>query len=59
MLAVTAPGLECEICAREIGQALEREALNRAVIDEVLRHLDAAELDERERLLVSFVRETI
>lgn len=59
MLAVTARGLECEICALEIGQALEREGLDRAVIEEVLRHLDAAELDERERLLVSFVRETI
>jgi AhpD family alkylhydroperoxidase len=59
MLAVTARGLDCDACALDIAEALRQEGLDNAVLDEVLRHLDAAELDERERLLVSFVRETI
>lgn len=59
MLAITARGLACSGCALEIGEALEHEGLDSAVLSEILTHLDAAELDECERLLVSFVRETI
>jgi AhpD family alkylhydroperoxidase len=59
MLAVIAHGLESEVCAIELDHALEREGLDRIVLIEVLAHLDSAELDDCERLLVSFARETI
>lgn len=59
MLAVIARGLGCDVCAIEIGQALEREGLDAATLSQVLTHLDAPELDEVERLLVRFARETI
>ena len=59
MLAVIARGLGCETCALDVGRALEREGIDEHVLAEVLTHLDAAELDEFERLLVAFARETI
>jgi AhpD family alkylhydroperoxidase len=59
MLAVVARGLACEVCAPEIGEALRREGLKEAALAQVLTHLDAAELDPVERLLVPFARETI
>jgi alkylhydroperoxidase family enzyme len=59
MLAVVARGLACEVCAPEIGEALQQEGLTAATIGQVLRHLDAPELDTVERLLVPFARETI
>ena len=59
MLAVVARGLGCQVCAPEIGEALQREGLNEPALTQVLTHLDAAELDAVERLLVRFARETI
>ncbi|HUN46009.1 MAG TPA: hypothetical protein VMU85_05795, partial [Stellaceae bacterium] len=59
MLAVVARGLGCAACADEIAAALEREGMSQAVLAQVLTHLDAAELDATERLLVRFTRETI
>jgi alkylhydroperoxidase family enzyme len=59
MLAVIARGLGCRVCAVEIGEAVEREGLDQAALHEVLTHLEAPELDEAERLLVRFARETI
>jgi len=59
MLAVVARGLGCEVCAPEIGEALQREGLNEPALTQVLTHLDAPELDDIERLLVPFARETI
>jgi AhpD family alkylhydroperoxidase len=59
MLAVVARGLGCEVCALEIGEALQREGLDQATLTQILTHLDAAELDDLERLLVRFARETI
>jgi alkylhydroperoxidase family enzyme len=59
MLAVIARGLGCDVCAVEIGEALRREGLDDAVIHEVLTHLDAPDLEEPERVLVRFARETI
>jgi hypothetical protein len=59
MLAVVARGLACEVCALEVGEALQREGLSAATVAQVLTHLDASELDPVERLLVPFARETI
>jgi alkylhydroperoxidase family enzyme len=59
IFAVIARGLSCEVCALEIGKALEAEGLNEPTLARILTHLDAPELDEIERLLVRFARETI
>jgi len=59
MLAVIARGLACEVCALEVGEALQREGLKEAALTQVLTHLDAPELDPVERVLVPFARETI
>jgi alkylhydroperoxidase family enzyme len=59
MLAVIARGLGCDVCAVEIGEALEREGLDAAALAEVLTHLDGPEIDEVERVLMRFARETI
>lgn len=59
MIAVIARGLGCEACAPEVSEALRKEGLKESTIAEVLAHLDAAELDPIERLLVPFARETI
>jgi AhpD family alkylhydroperoxidase len=59
MLAVIARGLGCDVCAIEIGEALQREGLDEAVLSQILTHLDAPQLDDIERTLVRFARETI
>jgi hypothetical protein len=59
MIAVTARGLGCEVCAPEVSEALRREGLKESTLAQVLTHLDAPELDDIERLLVPFARETI
>jgi AhpD family alkylhydroperoxidase len=59
MLAVIARGLGCEVCALEIGEAVQREGLGAPALAQILTHLDAPELDDVERLLVRFARETI
>jgi alkylhydroperoxidase family enzyme len=59
MLAVIARGLGCEVCAIEIGDALQKEGLDQSALNQVLAHLDAPELDDAERALMSFARETI
>jgi alkylhydroperoxidase family enzyme len=59
MLAVIARGLGCEVCAIEIGEALRQEGLDDAAQSEVLSHLDAPGLDDIERGLLRFARETI
>jgi alkylhydroperoxidase family enzyme len=59
MLAVIARGLGCEVCALEIGNVLKHEGLNERALARILTHLDAGELDDIERLLVRFARETI
>ena len=59
MIAVVARGLGCEVCALEVGEALEREGMKEPALTQVLAHLDAPELDAIERLLVPFARETI
>jgi AhpD family alkylhydroperoxidase len=59
MLAVIARGLDCQVCATEIEEALQREGVDEPVLVQVLTHLDAPELDDVERVLVRFARETI
>jgi AhpD family alkylhydroperoxidase len=59
MLAVIARGLTCEVCAREVGEALRAEGLEGAALTRIVTHLDAPELDPVERTLVPFARETI
>jgi alkylhydroperoxidase family enzyme len=59
IFAVIARGLACDVCAVEIRNALEAEGLNEPTLARVLTHLDAPELDEIDRLLVRFARETI
>jgi len=59
IFAVIARGLGCEVCAQEISKALEAEGLNESMLARVVTHLDAPELDETERLLMRFARETI
>jgi alkylhydroperoxidase family enzyme len=59
MLAVIARGLSCQACAAEIAEALQREGLDEPALIQVLMHLDAPELDDAERVLVHFARETI
>jgi alkylhydroperoxidase family enzyme len=59
MLAVIARGLSCADCAAEVAPALAAEGLGGPALDAILNHLDGPELDETERLLVPFARETI
>lgn len=59
MLAVIARGLSCEGCGYELRAALQEEGVSDELLDRVLTHLDAPELDAKERLLVPFARETI
>jgi alkylhydroperoxidase family enzyme len=59
MIAVVARGLGCEVCEREVGEALRTEGLTERAVAQVLTHLDAPELDAVERRLVPFARETI
>jgi alkylhydroperoxidase family enzyme len=59
IFAVVARGLGCKVCALEIKNALEAEGLNEPTLALILTHLDAPELEEIERLLVRFTRETI
>ncbi len=59
MLAVIARGLGREGCAANTAEALQREGLDGAALTAVLTHLDAPELDDIERTLVRFARETI
>lgn len=59
MLAVIARGLSCDGCARDLAPALAAEGLDGAPLDRILTHLDGPELDDVERRLVPFARETI
>jgi alkylhydroperoxidase family enzyme len=59
MLAVIARGLGCTACAPAIAEASAREGLDEAALTRILTHLDAPELDDVERLLLRFARETI
>jgi len=59
MLAIVARGLDCKVCAPEIGEALRMEGLHEPALTQALAHLDDPELDAGEQLLLRFARETI
>jgi alkylhydroperoxidase family enzyme len=59
MIAVVARGLGCEAGAVDINEALQRQGLSGPALAAAVTHLDAPELDNTERLLVRFARETI
>ena len=59
MFAVIARGLSCDGCARDLAPALAAEGLDGAAREQILTHLAGPELDDVERLLVPFARETI
>jgi alkylhydroperoxidase family enzyme len=59
MFAVIARGLGCELCSPAFHRALAAEGLSQDTVTQVLTHLDAPELDDVERRLVGFARETI
>ena len=59
MFAVIARGLGCDLCAPSFQQELAAEGLPVEAVAQVLTHLDAPQLDDVERVLVGFARETI
>jgi alkylhydroperoxidase family enzyme len=59
MFSVVARGLSCDLCSPGFHQALAAEGLSDEALTQVLTHLDAPELDDTERLLIAFARETI
>jgi AhpD family alkylhydroperoxidase len=59
ILAVIARGLSCSHCAEDLAPALAAEGLDGAALEAILTHLAGPELDEVERVLVPFARETI
>jgi AhpD family alkylhydroperoxidase len=59
MFAVIARGLGCVACASEAARSLRETGLPDQTLAGVLTHLDAPELDQVERVLVPFARETI
>jgi AhpD family alkylhydroperoxidase len=59
MWCVVARGLESEACGEDFARALRQEGVDDDMLGRVLAHLDAAELDPVERVLVSFARETV
>lgn len=59
ILAVIARGLSCRHCAEDLAPALAAEGLDGAALEAILTHLAGPELDEVERVLVPFARETI
>ena len=59
IFAVIARGLGCDLCAPKFRQELADEGLSNETVTQVLTHLDAPQLDDVERLLVGFARETI
>jgi AhpD family alkylhydroperoxidase len=59
ILAVIARGLSCRHCADDLVPALAAEGLDGAALESILTHLAGPELDDLERVLVPFARETI
>ena len=59
MFAVVSRGLPCAVCETELTRVLAEEGLSGATLQRVLSQLDAPQLDDTERLLLPFVRETL
>jgi len=59
MFAVVSRGLPCAVCESELARTLAEEGMAPDTLQRVLGQLDAPQLDEIERLLLPFVRETL
>jgi hypothetical protein len=59
MIAVVTRGLGCGICAPEISGSLKEVGLDEPSTEKILTHLDGPELEQMERHLLAFARETI
>ena len=59
MIAVVTRGLGCGICAPEISESLKELGLDEPRTEKILTHLDGPELEQMERHLLAFARETI
>jgi hypothetical protein len=59
MFAVVSRGLPCAVCELQLSRALTDEGLSPETQQRVLEQLDAPQLDDTERLLLPFVRETL
>ena len=59
MFAVVSRGLPCVVCESELTRALVDEGMSPDALQRVLGQLDAPQLDDIERLLLPFVRETL
>jgi AhpD family alkylhydroperoxidase len=59
MFAVVSRGLPCVVCELQLSRALADEGLSPQTQQRVLDQLDAPQLDDIERLLLPFVRETL
>jgi hypothetical protein len=59
MIAVVTHGLVCGICAPEILGSLKEVGLDEPSADKILTHLDGPKLEQMERQLLAFARETI
>jgi AhpD family alkylhydroperoxidase len=59
MFAVVSRGLPCAVCESELTRALVDEGMSPDALQRVLAQLDAPQLEDIERLLLPFVRETL
>jgi len=59
IVAVVARALDCPLSEKEAIASLRAEGLHAHQIDEILAHLASPVLNEKERVIVSFARETI
>ena len=58
-MAVVARALGCPLTEREVTETLLEEGLQREQVAEILAHLTSPVLDPKEKLIVSFARETV
>jgi alkylhydroperoxidase family enzyme len=58
-MAVVARALDCPLTENEVTETLLEEGLQLEQIDEILAHLTSPVLDPKEKLIVSFARETV
>jgi alkylhydroperoxidase family enzyme len=59
MFAVVSRGLPCEVCESELTRALADEGMSPHTLQRALSQLDSPQLDDIERLLLPFARETL
>jgi AhpD family alkylhydroperoxidase len=59
MLATVAQGIECDTCQREAAALAFAEGIDPTAFHAIITHLDSRHLDERERALIEFARESL